>query len=53
MGKCSTKRMQKIFPGREVVEIVNSDPVFHTVFDLDNRGQVPGQWSLGGRAVFK
>ena len=41
--------LQKILPGREVGEIVNSDPVFHTVFNLDNRGPIPGQWSLGGR----
>ena len=41
--------LQRILPGREVGEIVNSDPVFHTVFDLDNRGPIPGQWSLGGR----
>ncbi len=23
-------------------------PIFHTVFDLDQRYQVSGQWSLGG-----
>lgn len=43
------EELQKILPGHEVGEIVNSDPVFHTVFDLDNRGPIPGQWSLGGR----
>ena len=38
-------------PGREVVEIADGDPVFHTVFDLDRRGPIPGAWSLGsGRA---
>ena len=34
--------MKKVFPDRAIVEIPNSDPIFHTVFDLDSRYQVPG-----------
>jgi hypothetical protein len=34
--------MQKIFPDRPIVEIPNPDPIFHTVYDLDDRFQVPG-----------
>ncbi|HEX5227498.1 MAG TPA: DUF4159 domain-containing protein [Bryobacteraceae bacterium] len=42
------RNMAKLLPGRPIVEIESSDPIFHSVFDLDQRYQVPGQWSLGG-----
>ncbi len=35
--------MQKVFPDRPIVEIDNKDPIFHTVYDLDDRFQVPGE----------
>jgi len=35
--------MHKVFPNRPIVEIENDDPIFHTVFDLDHRYQVPGE----------
>jgi hypothetical protein len=35
--------MRKVFPDRQIVDIPNSDPIFHTVFDLDDRYQVPGE----------
>jgi hypothetical protein len=42
--------MTKIFPDRPVVEIEDGDPIFHTVYDLDDRYQIQGMWSLrGGR----
>jgi hypothetical protein len=34
--------MNKVFPNRPIVDIPNDDPIFHTVFDLDHRYQVPG-----------
>jgi Domain of unknown function (DUF4159) len=34
--------MQKVFPDRPIVEIPNADPIFHTIYDLDDRYQVPG-----------
>ena len=42
------RNMAKLLPARPIVEIGNNDPIFHTVFDLDQRYQVSGQWSLGG-----
>ena len=42
------RNMDKLLPGRPIVEIENSDAIFHTVFDLDQRYQVSGQWSLRG-----
>jgi hypothetical protein len=38
--------MKLVFPDRPVVEIENADAIFHTVYDLDDRYQVPGQWAL-------
>jgi hypothetical protein len=38
--------MSKIFPDRPVVEIESRDPIFHTVYDLDQRYQILGQWSF-------
>jgi hypothetical protein len=34
--------MKKVFPERQIVEIPDSDAIFHTVYDLDNRYQIPG-----------
>ena len=41
--------MRRVFPDREIVEIDNKDAIFHTVYDLDDRYQILGQWALGGR----
>lgn len=34
--------MQRVFPDRPIVDIPDSDPIFHTVYDLDDRYQVVG-----------
>ena len=34
--------IDKALPGREIVDIPNGDPIFHTIYDLDERFQVPG-----------
>ncbi|MBI3472444.1 MAG: DUF4159 domain-containing protein [Candidatus Solibacter usitatus] len=34
--------MSRVFPDRPVVEIENSDQIFHVLYDLDERMQVPG-----------
>ena len=45
-----TASMHRVFPERPIVEIENSDPIFHSVYDLDDRYQVPGaQWLRSGR----
>ena len=37
-------------PDRPIVDIQDSDQIFHTVYDLDDRFQVPGwQWRYSGR----
>jgi hypothetical protein len=42
--------MKRIFPDRPIVEIEDKDPIFHTIYDLDSRYQVPGaQYLRSGR----
>jgi Domain of unknown function (DUF4159) len=36
------QRIKKVFPDRPIVEIDDKDAIFHTVYDLDERYQVPG-----------
>jgi len=38
--------MSKIFPEAKAVEMPNDDSIFHVVYDLDDRFQVPGMWGL-------
>jgi hypothetical protein len=38
--------MRVVFPDRPAVEIPDGDPIFHSVYDLDDRYQVPGEWAL-------
>ncbi|MDX1983310.1 MAG: DUF4159 domain-containing protein [Bryobacteraceae bacterium] len=48
--------MRRIFPDRQIVDIENSDQVFHVLYDLVDRPQVPGihtlwsgsTWEKGG-----
>ncbi len=42
--------MQRVFPDRQVVDIPDSDSIFHAIYDLDHRYQVPGaQYLSSGR----
>jgi hypothetical protein len=34
--------MNRVFPDRQIVDIPVTDPIFHTVYDLNDRFQVPG-----------
>ena len=34
--------LRKVFPDRQPVEIESPDPIFHTIYDLNERYQVPG-----------
>jgi len=36
------KVMKKVFPERPVVDLDNKDQIFHVIYDLDSRFQVPG-----------
>ncbi len=42
--------MNRVFPDRPIVEIESSDQIFHVMYDLDERYQVPGaQYLRSGR----
>jgi hypothetical protein len=46
--------MKRVFPTRPIVDIESSDPIFHTLYDLDERFQVPGaQYLYTGRTYEK
>ncbi len=37
-----TRSMSKVFPEREIEDLPDSDPIFHTIYDSQERFQVPG-----------
>jgi hypothetical protein len=37
-----TRSLEKAFPDRTIVDLEDSDPIFHVLYDLDERFQVPG-----------
>jgi hypothetical protein len=37
-----THSLRKVFPDRPIEDIPDSDPIFHTLYDLQERFQVPG-----------
>jgi hypothetical protein len=41
--------MQVVFPDRPIVEIEDRDPIFHSVYDLDDRYRIPGMWGIRGQ----
>ena len=41
------ERIKKAFPDRPIVDIPNNDPIFHTMFDLDDRYRITGAEHLG------
>src|ERR1700731_2392406 len=45
--------MQRVFPDRPVVEVEDAESIFHTVYDLDDRYQVPGQWALRAGRMYR
>jgi hypothetical protein len=45
--------MKAIFPDRPIVEIDDADAIFHSVYDLDDRYQIPGQWALARGTTYR
>ena len=43
--------MSRVFPDRPITEIPDSDPIFHTIYDLEGRYQVPGAQYLAVGAI--
>jgi hypothetical protein len=45
--------MQKVFPDRPIVDIPDGDAIFHTVFDLQDRYQVPGMQYVNSHRIYE
>jgi hypothetical protein len=45
--------MKAVFPDRPIVEIDDEDAIFHSVYDLDDRYQIPGQWALARGTTYR
>jgi hypothetical protein len=46
--------IKRVFPDRPIVDLPDDDPIFHTIYDLDDRFQVPGaQYLYSGRIYEK
>ncbi|MBV8843935.1 MAG: DUF4159 domain-containing protein [Bryobacterales bacterium] len=45
--------MKAVFPDRAIVEIEDPDAIFHTVYDLNDRYQVPGEWALRSGGTYR
>jgi uncharacterized protein DUF4159 len=44
-----TAGIARIFPGRPVVELQDDDPIFHVIYDLGERFQIPGLQVVRGQ----
>jgi len=44
--------MKRVFPDRHAVDIDSKDPIFHSVYDLDDRFQILGTWAMGRRGGY-
>ncbi len=45
--------MQKVYPDKPVVDIPDADAIFHTIYDLSDRIQVPGAMYLGRGVTYE
>ncbi len=45
--------MRMVFPDRAIVEIGDADSIFHTVYDLSERYQIPGEWALRRGSMYR
>src|ERR1035437_1799438 len=43
--------MQKVFPDKPIVDLPNDEAIFHTVYNLDDRYQVPGAQFIRSRSI--
>ena len=46
------KEIKKVFPNREIVDLPLEHPIFHCVFDLKEKPQVPGiEWGIASQVT--
>jgi hypothetical protein len=41
-----------VFPNRSIEDLTNQDEIFHVVYDLDDRVQIPGTRYIWGRRPY-
>ena len=44
--------IKKVFPDRDIVDLPDAHPIFHTLYDLDHRIQVPGEAALSNGVTY-
>jgi len=45
--------MKRVFPDRPITELENRDAVFHVLYDLDERPQIPGVHIVGSGRTYE
>ena len=45
--------MRRVFPDRPVVDLDNKDPIFHVLYDLDDKFQVPGMQYVYSHLIYE
>ena len=45
--------MKKVFPDREIVDLPKGNPIVHTIYDLDDKYQVPGAQYLRSHRTYE
>jgi hypothetical protein len=45
--------MRRVFPDRPIVEIDSGDAIFHTIYNLDDRYQIAGEWALARGTTYR
>ena len=43
------RSMGKVLPGQNPEDLANAEGIFHTIYNLDDRYQIPGAWGIYGR----
>jgi hypothetical protein len=45
--------MKRVVPDRQIVDLDNKDPIFHVIYDLDDRFQIPGYQFLISKLTYE
>src|SRR5581483_11815696 len=45
--------IKRVLPNRPIVDLPDDDPIFHTIYDLDDRFQVPGAQYLYSHRIYE
>jgi hypothetical protein len=48
-----SRGMSKVFPDRPIVDLAPDDAIFHIIYDLDTKYQVPGQQYLRSHRTYE